>query len=62
MEEEAVTNGPDERDIDATETRTCAICGHDEDEHELVEVNAHSRTICRLCDDAHDFEPEQRDE
>jgi hypothetical protein len=40
------------------ESRLCAVCGHDEDEHELVDLGASSRGVCRACDDAHDFEPE----
>jgi hypothetical protein len=51
--------GLDERDLESTETSGCAVCGHAEDAHEHVELGARPLTICRPCDDAHEFEPEE---
>ena len=48
----------DKLDETGGESRNCAVCGHEEDEHELVDVGASSRTMCRACDAVHEFEPE----
>lgn len=50
----------DEQDLEpgGAEVRVCAICGHDESEHEKVELGSRTPRTCRACDDEHDFEPE----
>lgn len=48
---------PDDRDEIGVEQRICAVCNHEEGEHELLDTGAQSRVVCRLCNDAHAFEP-----
>lgn len=48
---------PDDRDELGAEHRICALCSHEEGEHELREANGDSHVFCRICNDAHPFEP-----
>jgi len=48
---------PEERDETGAEARACARCDHEEAEHEIIEADARSRVICRVCNDGHEFEP-----
>ncbi len=50
---------PDDIDEVGVEQRICAVCRHDESDHELVEQTATTRGhgICRVCNDAHEFAP-----
>jgi hypothetical protein len=59
--EDIVTTAPlpDDFDEAGVEQRICALCRHDESDHELVEQTAATpgHGFCRACDDAHEFEP-----
>ena len=48
---------PDDRDEVGVEQRICAVCQHEESAHELLDTGAQSRMVCRVCDDAHAFQP-----
>jgi hypothetical protein len=52
-----MTLEPGDRDDDVIDVRICAVCGHAEADHELIEADGASRVVCRECDDAHPFEP-----
>jgi hypothetical protein len=45
-------------ELDGAEVRICALCGHEESEHEKLEADGATPQMCRACDDEHDFEPE----
>ena len=53
-----MTTAPQPDDLDEIGVeRICAVCNHEERDHELVEAETQSHVVCRICNDAHPFQP-----